>query len=377
MLGKNFNLLFYLKKRANYVEGELPVYLRISVTGTRAEMAIGRKCDPEKWNNVLCRKIGMKSDVREFNAYLDAIQSKVYEIHRRLVDKGEDFTAENVRDIHSGVSARSKMILEVFADHNQKIKQLIGKGFSLSTVTKYKTCYDHTSEFIKNRYGKSDLDIQKLNYEFISEYEFWLKSEKCCAHNTVMKYLTNFKKIVMVCVKNGWLERDPFSNYKMSRQNVNRSALTEIELESIAQKDFENERLNQVRDVFLFCCFTGLAYIDVYKLGRQQIIEGVDGEMWLVVNRQKTDSQSRIPVLPLALQILDKYSDHPQCVVSARLRRHELDKVEAWIVFSKGDLATPGKSKTLKGLTPNGIRPFLILLAKEDMTFIFAVTFQE
>jgi site-specific recombinase XerD len=319
MLGKNFNLLFYLKKRSNYVDGKLPVYMRVSVNGTRSEMSVGRQCEPANWNSAACRKIGMKADVREFNAYLDAIQAKVYEVHRGLIDKGEQITAEHVRDVLTGVTGRPKMILEIFQDHNKKIKELIGKGFAHSTVTKYNTCYDHTAEFIKAQFGKNDLEIQKLNYEFISDYEFWLKSKKSCAHNTVMKYLTNFKKIVMICVKNGWLTQDPFSNYRMSRQNVNRSALTEIELEGIAQKDFETERLNQIRDVFLFCCFTGLAYIDVYQLRRQDIVDGVNGEKWLIVSRQKTDSQSRIPILPLALQILDRYEDHPQCAVTSRL----------------------------------------------------------
>lgn len=134
-----------------------------------------------------------------------------------------------------------------------------------------------------------------------------------------MKYLTNFKKIVMICVKNGWLARDPFSNFQMSRKAVNRVALTEAELNRIAEKDFGNDRLNQVRDVFLFCCFTGLAYIDVYKLNRKDIIDGIDNEKWLVIERQKTESQSRIPLLPVALEILDRYADHPHCEAKGKL----------------------------------------------------------
>ncbi|HEV7383117.1 MAG TPA: site-specific integrase [Dyadobacter sp.] len=319
MLAKNFTLLFYLKKRSNYVSGNLPVYMRISVNGTRSEMSMGRDCDPEKWNTVSGRKTGTKSDTKEFNAYLDTVQSKVYQVYRSLLETGAELSAENVRNVLTGVSGRPKMILEIFQDHNQKLYQLIGKGFAKSTLTKYKTCYDHTSEFLRSKYGKSDLDIQKLDYEFISEFEFFLKSQKSCGHNTVMKYLTNFKKIVMICVKNGWLSQDPFASYRMSRQVVNRSALTDVELGKVAGKDFENERLNQVRDIFVFSCFTGLSYIDVYQLSSQQIIEGINGEKWLVVNREKTDSESRIPLLPVALQILEKYADHPQCAAAGRL----------------------------------------------------------
>ncbi|TDE16169.1 site-specific integrase [Dyadobacter psychrotolerans] len=319
MLAKNFTLLFYLKKRSNYVSGKLPVYMRISVNGSRSEMSMGRDCEPEKWNNISCRRTGTKSDTKEFNAYLDTVQSKVYQVYRSLLETGAELNVENVRNVLIGVSVRPKMTLEIFEEHNQKLNQLIGKGFAKSTLTKYKTCYDHTSEFIRCKYEKNDLDIQKLNYEFISEFEFWLKSQKSCGHNTVMKYLTNFKKIVMICVKNGWLTQDPFASYRMSRQVVKRSALTEAELSKVNGKDFENERLNQVRDIFVFSCFTGLAYIDVYNLSRQQIIEGINGEMWLVVNRQKTDSESRVPLLPIALEILEKYEDHPQCIASGRL----------------------------------------------------------
>lgn len=118
----------------------------------------------------------------------------------------------------------------------------------------------------------------------------------------------------MICVKNGWLKRDPFINFKMSREQVNRTALTESELERIAEKDFGNNRLDQVRDAFLFCCYTGLAYIDVSKLTTSNIVEGFGGKNWIITSRQKTGSESRIPLLPPALTLLKKYEDHPVCV---------------------------------------------------------------
>jgi len=271
-------------------------------------------------NKADCRKNGLKSEVREFNTHLDKIQSKVFHIYYKLLDRGEEISIENVRNYLTGkAKVRPKMILAIFREHNSKINQLIGKGFSKSTVTKYQTCYDHTVNFIRDKYGKKDLEIQKINYEFITEYEFWLKSKKSCAHNNVMKYLTNFKKIVLICVKNGWLATDPFSNYRMSRHNVNREALTELELERFAGKIHENESLNRVRDVFLFCCFTGLCYTDVYQLKSTHLIYGINREMWLVFNRGKTGAQCRIPLLPLPLKILKNYLQQPECQTSDRL----------------------------------------------------------
>src|SRR5436190_6857634 len=132
------------------------------------------------------------------------------------------------------------------------------------------------------------MDITRLNYEFMSEYEFWLKSTRKCDHNSTMKYLANFKKIVNKCVRNGWLRRDPFLAFKMTKREVERTALTETELKKMSEHKFKIERIRVVRDIFLFSCYTGLAYADVKKLKRSEIFIGVDGEKWLVSKRQKT-----------------------------------------------------------------------------------------
>jgi integrase len=158
-----------------------------------------------------------------------------------------------------------------------------------------------------------DIDISKLDYEFISEYEFWIKSVRKCNHNSTIKYLTNFRKVINRCVRHGWLAKDPFANFKMTLREVERIALTETELEALAVQQFPTDRLRVVRDIFLFSCYTGLAYADVKKLKRSEIIIGVDGEQWLVSRRQKTDISARIPLLPAALTIINKYKNHPQC----------------------------------------------------------------
>ena len=180
-------------------------------------------------------------------------------------------------------------------------------------LDRYKTSYKHTQSFLKWKYKLADIDIDKLNYEFIAEYEFWLKSVRKCGHNTTMKYLANFKKIVIRCLKNGWLQKDPFIGFNMAKKEVERTALTEHELQTLSAKTFAAERLSIVKDIFLFSCYSGLAYADVQKLKRSEIVIGMDGEKWIFTKRQKTDSSSRIPLLPVALQILNRYAEHPQC----------------------------------------------------------------
>ena len=211
------------------------------------------------------------------------------------------------------------MLIEIFQQHNDQVVELIGKDFAPGTVERYKTSLSHTRSFMQWKYKISDIDIRKLNYEFISGYEFWLKSVRRCNHNSTMKYLANFKKIVILCLKNGWLSKDPFVGFKLSKKEVVREFLTKEEMQLILSKQFVSERIGQVRDIFLFSCYTGLAYADVKKLKRSEIITGVDGEKWVFTSRQKTNTASRIPLLSQALQIIEKYTDHPQCDAADRL----------------------------------------------------------
>lgn len=319
MLTKNFSLLFYLKRRSNYVSGKLPIYIRITINGQRVELTAQRECEPEKWNIAAGRKNGTKEEVRILNAFLDTLQAKIYEIHRKLVEADEEISAEIIRNHLSGKAANSRMVIALFQQHNDRVAKLINKDYAPGTLTRYKTTLDHSRDFIRWKYKAEDLDILKLNYEFITDFEYWLKSVRNIGHNTAIKYLATFKKIVIICIKNGWLPRDPFHAYKMSKREVDRTALTAEELAKIAKKKFDHERLGQVRDIFLFCCYTGLAYIDVYKMSRSEIITGIDGEKWLVIKRQKTDSPSRIPLLPQALSILKKYEKDPQCKIKGKL----------------------------------------------------------
>lgn len=314
MLSKGFSLLFYLKKPKNYVRGKLPIYMRITIDATRVELSIQRESDPERWNSHAGRVNGNKEEIKSINSYLDSLQARFYEAHRNLIDNKESITVLNIKNKLRGVTERSRMIIEIFEHHNNQVAQLIGKDFSKGTLARFKTSLDHTRNFIAWKYNLPDLDITKLNYEFISEYAFWLKSIRNCNHNSTMKYLANFKKIVLICLKNGWPQKDPFLGFKLAKQEVERAFLTQQELQELASKEFSNERLVYVRDIFLFSCFTGLAYADVKKLKRTEIAIGVDGEKRVFTRRQKTNTSSRIPLLSASLEIVNRYQDHPQCV---------------------------------------------------------------
>jgi site-specific recombinase XerD len=314
MLSKTFTLLFYLKRRSNYLGGKLPIYMRCTTNRSRFELAVKRDCDPEKWNSSSGRVIGTKQDVRSLNAYLDSLQTKVYEVHRTLIDSRKEVTAESIKNLLLGIDDRPKMILEVFREHNKEMHALIEKDFARSTYNRYEAALRNVEEFLIFKYKVSDVSLDKLDYGLISAYAFYLKGKRNISYNTTMRYLVYFKKIVLLCVKNGWIVRDPFFAFSMAKLEVNRRPLDDTELAAIVEKKFTNERLRKDRDIFIFCCYTGLSYVDVKKLKRSEVIDGFDGKKWISIKRQKTDTPSKIPLLPVALKILERYSEHIQCI---------------------------------------------------------------
>lgn len=319
MLGKNFNLLFYLKKPKNYTDGPRPIYMRITVDGIAKEIATARVCDPKLWIPHLECSTGKSESQKELNEHLSILKLKVFDARRVLLENDREITAESIRNMLTGREDKGRMILEIFQQHNEQMAALVGKDFAPGTMERYKTSLEHTRTFIKWKFGTEDLPISKLSFEFATDYEFWLKTVRKCAHNTSIKYVANFKKIVNHCVRNGWLTRDPFLGYKMIKKEVDVNPLTKEELQVLREKQFASVRMDQVRDIFLFCCYTGLAYADIHKLKRSEIIIGVDGGKWIFTSRLKTDSASRIPLLPEALRIMEKYNTHPQCVERDRV----------------------------------------------------------
>lgn len=310
--------MFFLKHPKNYLKGDMYIYLRITVDGVSKELSTKRAWDPARWHVRSGRAQGTKEDARALNVMLDTIAMKAQEARKVLLDDDKEISAQAIKDYLTGVDD-SKTILSVFADHNKQVEALVGKEYAWGTLDLFNRTLSHTRDFIKWKYSVDDLNIKKLDYEFVSQYSYYLKIERNCQHNTSVKYLTYFKKIVLLCVKHGWLKRDPFIAFAMNRKEVEKPFLTEQELEAVALKSFPSERLTNVRDLFLFSCYTGLAYADVKKLRKDEVCLGVDGEQWIMTHRQKTDTASRVPLLPESLRIIAKYHGHPQTLVSGTI----------------------------------------------------------
>lgn len=315
----NMNLLFYLKKRSTYQSGPGPIYLRFNLNGQRAETSTGKTCAPSRWNTQSGRVNGTKEETRSLNAFLDGLQAKAQELFQNMQLREEVLTAENVKNHFIGKGEKSFTLVRVFEDHNQKMESLVGQEFEKSTLQRYKTCLMHTKDFMLLQYNVSDIPVTKINFAFLNDFEYYLRSVRKCGNNSAIKYIKNLGKIVRICLGNGWLAVDPYLNYKPKQKTVHREVLTKEELERLTKKKFSVNRLSTVRDMFVFCCYTGLAYVDVHKLKRSELVKGIDGDLWIYTSRQKTDTLSRIPVLPVALSIINAYNDHPQCVVKDTL----------------------------------------------------------
>jgi site-specific recombinase XerD len=313
------SVLFYIKRAKVNNEGFCPIYVRVTIQSKRFEFSANKYVNPERWSIEGTKVKGGNEEARTINSHLDYLKNQVLEAEKRLFKKDIKVTFENLKKELFGIADTKRMLIPIFQDHNDRIKELVGKEYAPGTLERYKTSLSHTIEFLEWKYKISDIEINKIDYAFVTDYEFFLRSVRNCANNTAVKYIKNFNKIIKLCLANDWMDKNPFANYKSKVKEVERVYLSEADIQSIINKDFKNERLSLVRDIFLFSCFTGLAYIDVKNLTKSHISIGIDGDKWIFTHRQKTETASKIPVLPVTQMIINKYADHPQSVNEDKL----------------------------------------------------------
>ncbi|SDS97506.1 Site-specific recombinase XerD [Mucilaginibacter mallensis] len=315
-MNKTLSLLFYLKRSKITDAGTVPVYLRITVDGERIEISSKRYVNPDKWNASGQKLNGSGEEVKTLNAYLRNLEHQVYEAQRIMSDKKLPISTLNLKNFLTKKEevSTNRMLIPIFEQHNSQVQALLGKEYAKGTFDRYETSLKHTKDFLQWKYKVTDIAITQIDHEFIMAFDFYFRSERNCNNNSTVKYLKNFKKIILICIANGWLDKDPFSKYKPKVKEVKREYLNVEELTIMQAKRFVSDRISQVRDIFLFSCYTGLAYADVKKLKRSEVVVGLDGEKWIFTSRQKTDTASRIPLLPQAIQLIAKYDSHPQCV---------------------------------------------------------------
>jgi integrase/recombinase XerD len=315
-----FGVNFYLKKQ-KLNNGLAPVVVRIAHGGKRAEISLVQKIDPAKWNKHKEELISTDATAKIFNRQVNEIRGRLYEIYRELQLSKSQISCTIIRNKYLGHEEDEYTLCLLMDYHNTTMKDHL----QLGTAKNYWTTQKYIKEFLKEKLKIDDIFLQQLNYKLLADFEMFLRThvpgenQKPCGNNTVMKHIERFRKMVSMAVRNDWLKQDPFIKFKPNFIRKDRGFLSEKELTAIEDKEISIARIEVVRDMFVFSCYTGLAYTDARNLSVEQIQFGIDGKKWVIINRQKTGVQANLPLLPKALAIIEKYKDHPKCKSTGKI----------------------------------------------------------
>jgi site-specific recombinase XerD len=319
---QTFSILIWANNARISSKG-LPLYARVTIDGKRAEISLKKRVpSEEKWDSKACCVVGKSEKAKDINSYLTHVKSELEKIYNQMQVLDEHITAETLKLWFTGGKEEIKTLMQVVNYHNEQMSKTIGIDVVKITFAKYKCLHDKLVKFLKYQYKKSDFLLTDLNHKFVTNFEYYLKAHLKNAHNTAMKDIKNLKKVVNMAIQNDWLDKNPFTTFKCTYKKVEREVLTDEEMEVVENKEFKIERVRLVRDLFIFSCYTGLAYADVMKLTPKNIVRGIDGEYWIYTSRKKTDESVRIPILPKAFAIIEAYKSHPSVVNSGLLLPH-------------------------------------------------------
>lgn len=306
--------MFYIRRDKTNKKGEAPVFMRLTINGERADASIKRFIEPHAWNSAKGKANEKSRGGKDLNLYLDAISANILRIQRDLELDKKEVSAQIILNRYLGKEQSDRhTLMEVFRAHNEKCRALSGISLAPGTVIRYETTLRLTEEFLQKSYQKEDCYLDEVTNQFIEDFEFFLKTVRRCCHNTTSKYLMNFKKIVRIALAKGWMKKDPFAHIRFHLDPVEREFLEKQELKAMLNKEITITRLAQVRDIFCFCCLTGLAFTDVQQLKPEHLVADIHGKIWIRKARQKTKNMCNIPLLDEAQKIIDRYRDHPYC----------------------------------------------------------------
>jgi len=304
-----FNVLYYLKRNAIRKDGRMPIVTRVTVDGIIAQFNTKLEVQQTNWSVKMGKVIGHSSDSKQYNAQLEQIKASLHGIYHELQRKDNYVAAEKVKNEFLGISEHHETLLDLFQKHNEDVLKLVGISKSKGTYQKYERTRRHLENFILLKYQLKDISLKEIKPIFIWDFEVYLMTTGKCQTNTTAKFMQYFKRIILIARNNGLIAIDPFVNYKTHLTKVDRGYLTQENVEKILKKEFVIKRLELVRDIFIFSCFTGLSYIDVKNLTNKEIRTSFDNNLWIMTKRQKTKVDSNILLLDVPKMIIEKYRD--------------------------------------------------------------------
>lgn len=302
-----FQILFYLRNDRINKKGESPIYMRISFKSERATISTGRSIKNKFWNS---KKESVKpgyNDADIINDELNSLRNNAHSIRSELQKTDRTINPQEILIGLQNQDCEIHHLIDVYSEHNTKMDSMLGKGYAASYFKNHKSTKKHLKEFIQLHFNTNDIPIKDVDNIFIENFVHFLRTEKNNNHNGAMKNLVRLKKIIRLALHNEWLHKDPFIHYKMTFQKYDRIYLNQYELETLESTDFKNAKLNKVRDLFIFSCYTGLAYADIKILRVENIITGIDGNKWISAKRKKSGIRFTLPLLPKAFEIMQLY----------------------------------------------------------------------
>ena len=328
-----FSLIFWVCS-SRIKNNQVPVYARITVNGKRANISIQRRVNSTDWDAARGIMRGTRQESKLLNKYLDQVRSKIYTAYEDLLSENKMVTAQAIKNRYLGADKFYRSLQELFEYHNEISRHSI----SAHTLRHYKVTQGYLQKFLRAKFNLEDFRLIYLNFSFIKDFEFFIKSyqptdhQRKMGHNTAMKHLQRLRKMVTMAYHHEWIPKDPFVRFKSSYVKKRREFLTREDFQSIEDFQSSINRLNIVKDIFLFSCYTGLSYIDITKLTMDNIGMDFDGNQWIETERQKTKTALKIPLLNQARDILKRYQGHPKTVHSKTLLpRYSNQKLNSYL----------------------------------------------
>ena len=304
------SILFFIKRKKLLKDGTAPVYIRVTVRKTAVEFATGKSIIPSSWIPLKGRVKGNTLHNKQLNAYLDQQEYALHDIALCIQREGKEVSAKEILKKYRGEDKPKVYIIGLYEEHNAQLKKLIGISVAAATYKRHETSVKLFKEFLIAECKKQDIFIHEIDAVLLEKYMNYLMTIRHNNNNTTVKYLRNIGKILQIAISRGIIASSPMEQLQLRTLEVEKEFLTIEELEKLAQTKFAVERLELVKDIFLFCCYTGLAYVDVSNLSVNDITKDNNGNSWIRKARHKTNNMCHIPILTSANAILEKYSAH-------------------------------------------------------------------
>ena len=311
-------VLFFIRRSKLLKDGTASVCMRVTVDGHRVEVMLRRSVNPNRWSQTKECATGTDATSKELNHFIEISRAKVFKIYRQMELEEVRITAREIAARFSGrgEAAYGKTLVEVYAEHNKQVHSLVGIDYAQVTADKFDTSLLRLKEYLKAQYRADDIQLSNVDGVFVRQFDLFLKTQCGCHHNSAIKHLKNLKKVIRIALANDWMRKDPFVGIQFREQETNVEFLTRQELDRLIAAEFKVSQHVQVRDIFVFCCYTGLAFADIKTLRPEHLVQDANGSLWIRKRRQKTGVMCNIPLIAPALALIDRYKDHPTCQIN-------------------------------------------------------------